>query len=225
MAPRDYAWDMDEPREAIFITEVLQDGRATNIMAMLTGSLVLATAVFSLLAAQAWARSRTAAQTSTDERISVAALDWRANGDVSVDGDGVLGFGPQGGALVVSMTPPSSQFDLRIVPSDSTVDLRRISIMMEGKQGQVLRLAFTPHRVELWVAPDSSTRRLLAWSSSSCRMETGGLMEMTVSDSELEVICSGTVRLAHPELPIGPVTGIQLQTDPGPALEAGLSIR
>lgn len=216
---------MDEPREAIFITEVLQDGRATNIMAMLTGSLVLATAVFSLLAAQAWSRSRTLAQTFTDASTWVNAFDWRANGDISVDDDGVLEIGPLGGTLDVSMTPPSSPLNLRITLSDSTVDLRRISIMMEGKQGQVLRLAFTPYRVELWVAPESSTSRLLAWSSLPCRMEARGAVEMTVSGNELEVICSETVRLAYPELPIGSVTGIQLKTDPGPAFEAGLSIR
>lgn len=216
---------MDEPREAIFITEVLQDGRATNIMAMLTGSLVLATAVFSLLAGQAWVRSRSRAQTFTDGSAWVTAFEWRASGDLSIDGDGSLEFGLGAGSLIVPLTTPSNQLDLGITVSDLTIDLNRISLTMLGEKSKSLSLVFTASQLELWMGSESSGGRMLAWSSTPCRIQDTGLMELSLSDNGLQVMCGETLNLAYPGLPIGAVSELQIHAERGPAFEATLSIQ
>lgn len=215
---------MEEPREAIFITEVLQDGRATHIMVMLTGSLILATAVFSLLAGQAWARSRSHARLLPPGQVWTAESDWQASDGVRVGESGSLDFGTRGGWLRVRFGHPRSSTNMAISVADSGFDWSRLTVQLWDQAGQELTLTTADEGIQLWLG-DTGQRDLMAWAAGPDDRPPVSSLEIDWEAGVLKITEGDVLRIHHPGLPFGDAARLDVSVDRGRSVQANLSIR
>lgn len=217
---------MEESREAIFIREVLQDGRATNILAMLTGSLIVATAVFSLLAAQARARSIRPIGRSEPSPAWVSQSDWTARGDLQVTQAGTIQFTREAAQLTVPLDKQQNDLYVRLVQDHPGQAVDRLSIQLIDNGGRsVTILPAREQGFEMWTGTSGSPRELIAWNYSTYGLSRLADLEIQWNGKSLTVEEGDQILLEYHHLPLQRLSSLVLAASAGQPFSLTLSLR
>lgn len=217
---------MEESREAIFIREVLQDGRATNILAMLTGSLILATAVFSLLAAQSRVRSVRPFDRTWPPSSWASQADWSAQGDLQVAQTGTIRFLGGAAELAIPLGQQQLDLDLRLVADPPGRAIDRLSLQLVDAGGlSVTILPAAERGFEVWTGDATGSRELIAWNHSGSALSQVPGLEVQWNGQALTVGQGDQRLLEYHHIPLHSVSKLVLSAREGSPFNLTLSFR